>query len=88
MGEPIARRLLDAGHTLCVWNRTAKKTAGLAEAGAEVLTAAGDAISFDSTVPHRLTNIGQEPVHGVWAVVGRQDDNRRRRFDGDSPGES
>src|SRR5690349_8031109 len=43
MGEPIARRLLDAGHTLCVWNRTAKKTAGLAEAGVEVLTAPGDA---------------------------------------------
>jgi 3-hydroxyisobutyrate dehydrogenase-like beta-hydroxyacid dehydrogenase len=43
MGEPIARRLLDAGHTLCVWNRTARKTTALAEAGAEVLTAAGDA---------------------------------------------
>ena len=44
----------------------------------------GDSISFDSTVPHRLTNIGQEPVHGVWVVVGRQDDSRRRRFDGDA----
>ena len=25
MGEPIARRLLDAGHELCVWNRTPGK---------------------------------------------------------------
>jgi len=44
----------------------------------------GDSISFDSTVPHRLTNIGDEPVHGVWFVVGRQDDSRMRGFDGDS----
>jgi transcriptional regulator with XRE-family HTH domain len=42
----------------------------------------GDSISFDSTVPHRLTNLGDEPVRGVWVVVGRQDDSRRR-FDGD-----
>jgi len=48
----------------------------------------GDSISFDSTVPHRLTNLGDEPVHGVWVVVGRQDDSRSRRFDGDAPPES
>ena len=40
----------------------------------------GDSISFDSTVPHHLTNRGDEPVRGVWVVVGRQDD-RRRKFD-------
>ncbi len=31
----------------------------------------GDSIAFDSTVPHRLWNTGQVPVHGVWFVVGR-----------------
>ncbi len=36
----------------------------------------GDSISFDSTVPHRLRNIGTEPVHGVWFVAGRQSDPR------------
>ena len=36
----------------------------------------GDSISFDSTVPHRLRNIGSEPVHGVWFVAGRQSDRR------------
>jgi len=40
----------------------------------------GDSISFDSTVPHNLTNRGDEPVRGIWVVVGRQDD-RRRKFD-------
>jgi transcriptional regulator with XRE-family HTH domain len=32
---------------------------------------AGDSIAFDSTQPHRLWNAGDEPVHGVWFVVGR-----------------
>ncbi|MGH9244469.1 MAG: helix-turn-helix domain-containing protein [Acidimicrobiales bacterium] len=32
----------------------------------------GDSIAFDSTIPHRLWNVGDEPVHGVWFVVGRQ----------------
>jgi transcriptional regulator with XRE-family HTH domain len=31
----------------------------------------GDSIAFDSTLPHRLWNAGDEPVHGVWFVVGR-----------------
>lgn len=31
----------------------------------------GDSIAFDSTVPHRLWNMGDEPVHGIWFVVGR-----------------
>lgn len=31
----------------------------------------GDTIAFDSTLPHRLWNLGHEPVHGIWFVVGR-----------------
>jgi len=31
----------------------------------------GDSISFDSTIPHRLRTVGDEPVHGVWFVLGR-----------------
>jgi mannose-6-phosphate isomerase-like protein (cupin superfamily) len=33
----------------------------------------GDAISFDSSVPHRLFNIGDVPVRAVWFVVGRRE---------------
>ena len=36
----------------------------------------GDSISFDSTTPHRLRNAGDEPVTGVWVVVGRRSDPR------------
>jgi transcriptional regulator with XRE-family HTH domain len=31
----------------------------------------GDAISFDSSTPHRLSNVGDEPVEAVWFVHGR-----------------
>jgi mannose-6-phosphate isomerase-like protein (cupin superfamily) len=36
----------------------------------------GDAISFDSTLPHRLWNKCDEPVHAIWFVVGRDADDR------------
>lgn len=32
----------------------------------------GDAISLDSTLPHRLFNAGSEPVHAIWFVLGRR----------------
>ncbi|HVO55081.1 MAG TPA: cupin domain-containing protein [Solirubrobacterales bacterium] len=33
---------------------------------------AGDSISFASTTPHRLRNVGDVPATGVWIVLGRQ----------------
>jgi transcriptional regulator with XRE-family HTH domain len=32
----------------------------------------GDSIALDSTTPHRLYNLGSEPVHAVWFVLGRR----------------
>lgn len=37
----------------------------------------GDAISFDSALPHRLSTIGDQPATAIWAVVGRAADARR-----------
>jgi len=34
----------------------------------------GDSVCFDSTVPHVLRNVGDEPARGVWCVIGRHDD--------------
>jgi transcriptional regulator with XRE-family HTH domain len=31
----------------------------------------GDTIAFDSSHPHRLWNLGDEQVHGIWFVMGR-----------------
>jgi mannose-6-phosphate isomerase-like protein (cupin superfamily) len=35
----------------------------------------GDSIAFDSTTAHRLFNVGDEPVHAIWFVVGRLGDH-------------
>jgi transcriptional regulator with XRE-family HTH domain/mannose-6-phosphate isomerase-like protein (cupin superfamily) len=36
----------------------------------------GDSVAFDSTMPHRLFTIGDEPVEAIWVVVGRRGDGR------------
>jgi transcriptional regulator with XRE-family HTH domain len=36
----------------------------------------GGSIAFDSSSPHRLWTIGDEPVHAVWVVIGRESDPR------------
>jgi transcriptional regulator with XRE-family HTH domain len=38
----------------------------------------GGSIAFDSSSPHRLWTIGDEPVHAVWVVIGRVADPRGR----------
>jgi transcriptional regulator with XRE-family HTH domain len=38
----------------------------------EYVLGPGDAITLDSTIPHRLANQGPEPVHAVWFVLGRR----------------
>jgi len=35
-----------------------------------------DSIAFDSSSPHRLWTIGDEPVHAIWVVLGRAADPR------------
>ena len=37
----------------------------------EYILEPGDAISINSTIPHRLATIGDEPVEAVWFVLGR-----------------
>jgi DNA-binding XRE family transcriptional regulator len=37
---------------------------------------AGDSISFDSSTPHRLFTIGDEPADVIWMVLGRSGDPR------------
>jgi transcriptional regulator with XRE-family HTH domain len=36
----------------------------------------GGSIAFDSSSPHRLWTMGQEPVHAIWVVIGRESDPR------------
>ncbi len=36
----------------------------------------GGSIAFDSSSPHRLWAVGDEPVHAIWVVIGRVADPR------------
>ncbi len=45
MGEPLAGRLLEAGHAVTVWNRSPDRTADLAGAGARVAGSPDEAVA-------------------------------------------
>jgi mannose-6-phosphate isomerase-like protein (cupin superfamily) len=46
-------------------------TLGVTVAFEEYVLEPGDSISFESTVPHRLHNDGDEVVRAVWVTLGR-----------------
>jgi len=50
MGQPMARRLLAAGHTLVAWNRTRAKAEALLPDGASVANSPAEAVSQADTV--------------------------------------
>ncbi|WP_120723677.1 NAD(P)-dependent oxidoreductase [Streptomyces hundungensis] len=56
MGTPMATRLLDAGHSLTVWNRTAARAEGLAARGAAVAATPGDAVRCADVVISMLAD--------------------------------
>jgi 3-hydroxyisobutyrate dehydrogenase-like beta-hydroxyacid dehydrogenase len=47
MGSGMARRLIDAGHDVIVWNRSAEPTAELVAAGARAATTPGEALASE-----------------------------------------
>jgi 3-hydroxyisobutyrate dehydrogenase-like beta-hydroxyacid dehydrogenase len=50
MGQAMARRILEAGHDLAVYNRTADKTKALAAAGARVVGSIAEAARYGAAV--------------------------------------
>ncbi len=46
----------------------------------------GDAISINSSIPHRLATIGDEPVEAIWFVLGRAQFDARTLIDEHRPG--
>jgi 3-hydroxyisobutyrate dehydrogenase-like beta-hydroxyacid dehydrogenase len=75
MGSRIARRLLDAGLELVVWNRTAEKTAPLVELGAIAAATPAEAAERAEVVitmvadPAALAEVTEGP-EGVAAAAG------------------
>ena len=63
MGSPMARRLLDHGHQLIVWNRSPERAQPLAEAGARVAQSPAAAASEADVVITMLSD--PDAVDGV-----------------------
>ena len=52
----------------------------------EYILEPGDAISINSSIPHRLATIGDEPVEAIWFVLGRAQFDARTLIDEHRPG--
>lgn len=55
MGVPMARRLIESGHDVTVWNRTASKTEPLVAVGARAADSPGDAVTGADVVVTMLS---------------------------------
>ena len=56
MGQAMARRVLDAGHDLALYNRTPDKIAELVAAGASAAGSVGEAAQYGGVVLTMLAN--------------------------------
>jgi transcriptional regulator with XRE-family HTH domain/mannose-6-phosphate isomerase-like protein (cupin superfamily) len=54
------------------WGYVISGRLGVASGFDEYVLGPGDAIALDSSRPHRLYNLGAEPVHAIWFVLGRR----------------
>jgi 3-hydroxyisobutyrate dehydrogenase len=71
MGFPMTRRLLNAGHDVTVWNRSAGKAAGLVEAGAKLARFPHDVADDASIIFMCLTDAAavEEVVFGPGGLA-------------------
>jgi 3-hydroxyisobutyrate dehydrogenase len=56
MGAAIAERLLDSGHSLCVWNRSPDKTTALTQRGARLAASPAEVASHSDIILSVLTD--------------------------------
>jgi transcriptional regulator with XRE-family HTH domain len=59
-------------HNGVEWGYVLSGRLGVTIAFDDYVLEAGDSVTLDSTLPHRLYNLGGEPVQAVWFVVGRR----------------
>ncbi len=74
MGAPMARRLLEAGHRVTVWNRAPGKTTALQEKGATVAASPADAVA-DADIVFTMLSDGRA-VEEVLFASGAVDNLR------------
>src|SRR6202012_2267786 len=64
MGAAIVRRLIDSGHQLTVWNRTAEKLKPLLDAGAKAAASPKDLAEKSGVIITVLSNA--EPIDSLY----------------------
>ena len=70
MGAAIGQRLLDCGHSLCVWNRSGEKTEALRQRGAIAVTTPAELVTQCELIISILTDAAAiESVYGGPAGV-------------------
>jgi len=69
MGSAMARRLVDAGHEVAVWNRSPDAAAALVEAGAVAVTEPGEALAAGLSVSMLADDDAAEAVLDDAAVA-------------------
>ena len=72
MGSPMARRLLDAGYRVTVWNRSEAKAAALVEVGARLATDPSAVANTSSIIFMCLTDADavEDIVFGPGGLAG------------------
>lgn len=75
-GSESARPDVPHHHSGREWGHVLRGTLVVQVGGETHTMRAGQSVTFDSTVPHRLSNPGTEEMHGIWFVLGRQGDAR------------
>jgi transcriptional regulator with XRE-family HTH domain len=68
-----------AGHE---WGYVISGRLGVSIGFEEYVLEPGDAVSLESSIPHRLANLGDTPVHAIWFVLGRDISDVQRRESG------
>ncbi|MER7670848.1 NAD(P)-binding domain-containing protein [Kitasatospora sp. NPDC096128] len=71
MGRAMTRTLLDAGHPVTVWNRTAARADGVVAAGARLAATPGEAVAASELVILSLTDYraGYDILDGATAAL-------------------
>ena len=78
MGTPMAARLVEAGHDVCVWNRTTAKTRPLADRGATVAHR-GELLGLRIGIVHVGHRLRERVITRQAHVLARRT-RRRDRF--------
>jgi len=76
MGEPMARNLLKAGHTLTVWNRSPEKAKALTAEGAKLAASPAEAARGEAVITMLADDAAVEAVtfgkDGILAALGQK----------------